>query len=370
MKSGKGWHRRQVLHLLSGTIAGLSLHACASSSSRSGSSPAANTAASIAIVTWVGYAPLYIAQDKGFYQEFGLDLTMQVFGSGAEAIAAFTAGRTNGLSLVPSEAITVAANGKDFRVVYVVDTSNGGDGILARNQIADIAGFKGQRIAVEQGGVSHFFLLQAIADAGLQEADVTLINLAPDAAATAYQAGKVDIAVSYAPFLFTANTAQPDGRIIYDSSQLKLPTAIADLLIFDTQFTEQNPAALEAFIRGSLKGLEFLETNRDEGLAIAAKQLGLSPRELNEQLKGVKLTDLQANVEMLGNANSNLYLLNPMNELASFLQTQGKIQQAPNVSNALEPKFVQTIASQTQSQRRAQPAIADQRERSQKFGVG
>jgi len=116
--------------------------------------------------------------------------------------------------------------------------------------------------------------------------------------------------------------------------------------------------------------LEFLETNRDEGLAIAAKQLGLSPRELNEQLKGVKLTDLQANVEMLGNANSNLYLLNPMNELASFLQTQGKIQQAPNVSNALEPKFVQTIASQTQSQRRAQPAIADQRERSQKFGVG
>ncbi|NEQ27793.1 MAG: ABC transporter substrate-binding protein, partial [Microcoleus sp. SIO2G3] len=206
------------------------------------------------------------------------------------------------------------------------------------------AAFKGQQIAVEQGGVSHFFLLQAMAEAGLKESDVTLVNLAPDAAAAAYQAGRVDIAVSYAPFLFTANEAQKDGRIIYDSSKLKIPTAIADLIVFDTPFTEQNPTAIEAFIRGNLKGLEFLNSNRQEGLAIAAEQLGLSPTELDEQLKGVKLADAQANLEMLGDPNSNLYLLTPLNDLASFLQTQGKIQQPPSFSNSLEPKFVKAIA--------------------------
>lgn len=343
------WSRRQSLYLLSGAIGSLTLHACGQSSesgstSSSPSTAASNpTSASLAMVTWIGYSPIYIAKEKGFYQDFGLDLKIQVFNSGSEAIAAFSAGRTDGLSLVPSEAVTVAARGKDYRVVYVIDTSNGGDGILVRKNIPDIAAFKGKQVAVETGGVSHFFLLQAMTDAGLQESDVTLVNLAPDAAAAAYQAGKVDIAVSYAPFLFTANAAQTDGRILYDSSMLKTPTAIADLIVFDTAFAQKQPAAIEAFIRGSLKGLDFLKTNPQEGLDISAKQLGVTAAELEEQLKGVKLADLDANVQMLNQPDSNLYVLKPMTELVSFLKTQGQIDQSPDLSNILEPKFVLDI---------------------------
>jgi NitT/TauT family transport system substrate-binding protein len=340
------WSRRQALCLLSGAIGSLTLHACGQSSesgstSSSPSTAASNpTSASLAMVTWIGYSPIYIAKEKGFYQDFGLDLKIQVFNSGSEAIAAFSAGRTDGLSLVPSEAVTVAARGKDYRVVYVIDTSNGGDGILARKSIPDIASFKGKQIAVEKGGVSHFFLLQAMADVGLKESDVTLVNLAPDAAAAAYQAGKVDIAVSYAPFLFTANEGQKDGRIIYDSSMLKTPTAIADLIIFDTAFTQKQPGAIEAFIRGNLKGLDFLKTNPQEGLAIAAKQLGLTPAELEGQLKGVKLADLDSNVQMLSKPDSNLYVLKPMTDLVGFLKNQGQIDKDPSLSSILEPKFV------------------------------
>ncbi|MBD2091005.1 ABC transporter substrate-binding protein [Microcoleus sp. FACHB-1515] len=344
--NGKQWQRRQILFLLSGAIGSLALHSCNSSTSSSnGASEPTSTEASLAIVTWIGYTPLYIAQEKGFYKEAGLDLKMQVFGSNVEANAAFRAGRTDAITLVPSETLTLAATDKAFRVVYVVDLSSGGDGILARNKITDIAAFKGQKIAVEQGAVSHFFLLQAMTEAGLTEQDVTLVNLAPDAAASAYQAGQVDIAVSYAPFLFTANSEQKDGRIIYDSSKLKYPTALSDLILFDEAFIEQNPQAIEAFIRGNLKALEFLNSNRAEGLEIAAKQLGLTASELDEQLKSIKLPNLAENVEMLSDPNSDLYLLKPMADLTQFLQSQGKIQQAPDLDRLLEPKFVKAIAS-------------------------
>lgn len=347
--NGKQWQRRQVLFLLSGAIGSVALHSCnANSSSSSSESPiteASIAEASIAIVTWIGYTPLYIAQEKGFYQEAGLNLKMQVFGSNVEANAAFRSGRVDAITLVPSETLTLAATDKAFRVVYVVDLSSGGDGILARNQIQDIAAFKGQKIAVEQGAVSHFFLLQAMSEAGLTEKDVTLVNLAPDAAASAYQAGQVDIAVSYAPFLFTANSEQKDGRIIYDSSKLKYPTALSDLILFDADFIEQNPNAIEAFIRGNLKALEFLNSNRAEGLEIAAKPLGLTASELDEQLKSIKLPNLAENVEMLSDPNSDLYLLKPMADLTQFLQSQDKIEQAPDINRLLEPKFVQSIAS-------------------------
>jgi NitT/TauT family transport system substrate-binding protein len=334
------FNRRQALFLLSGLAGGLALHGCTSSAPSATSASDQPVSASLGMVTWIGYAPIYVAKAKGFYEEFGLNLDLKVFNSGAEAIAAFTAGQVNGLSLVPSEAVTLAANDKDFRVIYVVDTSNGGDGILARNSIKTIADLKGQSIAVETGGVSHFFLLEVLAEAGLSESDVTLINLTPDAAAVAYQAGKADVAVTYAPFLFTANDAQPDGRILYDSSQLKSPTAIADLIVFDTQFIQTTPKALEAFVKANLKGLELLNSNPTEALPIAAKELGLTPEELQEQLKGVKLSDIQANVEMLSNPSSNLYVLTPLESMSSFLKAQGQISDAPDLSDKLDPQFV------------------------------
>lgn len=349
-RSSACWNRRQFLYLAAGALGGATLHACAQTSQQtttapseaatpSGATPTASSA-SVAIVTWIGYTPIYIAQAKGFYKELGLDLDLKNFSSNPEARTAFAAGQVDGLSTVPSEAVLLASNGKDYRVPYVVDTSNGGDGILARKKIADVAAFKGQKIAVEKNGVSHFFLLEVLSDAGLSEKDVQLIDLPPDAAAAAYQTNKVDIAVTYAPFLFTSNEAQPDGRIIFDSSMLKLPTAIADVILFDTAFTQQNPAAVQAFVQGSAKGLEFLNTNRQEGLEIAGKELSLKPDELEEQLKGVRLASLEDNVNMLNNPDSNLYLLKPFSNLVGFMSEMGQIKTEPDTSKLLEPQFV------------------------------
>lgn len=337
-----GWTRRQTLQLISGAAGGIVLHACARAAEPVQTS-ANSTSASVGIVTWIGYSPLYIAQEKGFFEELGLTLDVKVFSSGTDASAAFASGQVDGLSLVPSEAVLLAANEADYRVVYVVDTSNGGDGILARNSISDLAAFKGKQIAVEIGGVSHFFLLEVLSEVGLTEEDVTLVNVTPDTAAAAYQSGNVEVAVTYAPFLFTANQAQPDGRIIYDSSKLSIPTAIADLFIFSPEAIAENSVAIEAFIRGNLKGLEFLTTNPTEGLAIAAERLELTPEDLSEQLKGVKLADLSANIEMLNNPDSNLYVLKPMNDLATFLKDQEQITQIPDLSDRLDPQFVVAI---------------------------
>ncbi|MBD1996679.1 ABC transporter substrate-binding protein [Leptolyngbya sp. FACHB-541] len=343
---GSSWTRQQALQLISGAAGGIALHACTKAAQPS-QTAADSTSAAVGIVTWIGYSPLYIAQEKGFFEELGLNLDVKVFSSGTDASAAFAAGQIDGLSLVPSEAVLLAANGADYRVVYVVDTSNGGDGILARNSIPDIAAFRDKKIAVEIGGVSHFFLLEVLSEAGLSEADVTLVNVTPDAAAAAYQSGNVEVAVTYAPFLFTAEQAQSDGRVIYDSSKLATPTAIADLFIFNTGAISDNSAAIAAFIQGNLKGLEFLTTNPNEGLAIAAEQLELTPQDLSEQLKGVKLANLNANIEMLNNSDSNLYVLKPMDDLANFLKNQEQIAQIPNLSDRLDPQFVLAIQEST-----------------------
>lgn len=344
----KVWTRRQALWLMSGLSGSLALHACTQQTQTSSSTAQLTETAATEPVSataggtlWIGCTPLYIALSKGFFEEGGLKLDYKDFSSDVEGDAALGSGRLDGLSIVTSQAVTLAAKGIDYRVIMVADNSLGGDGILARNSIADIKDFKGKQIAVEVGAVSHFFLLQVLKSAGLSSSDVKIINVTPDAAAAAYQAGKTDIAVTYSPFLQKANAAQKDGRIIYDTS--KMPTAIVDVYLFSTKFIEANPEAPKAFVQGIFKGIKFLETNKDEALAIAGKRLQLKPKEVEEQLKGVRLIDLPTNLEMMSNAESDIYLLKHMNELSQFLVEQKQISQAADVSKVLEPKFLKQV---------------------------
>lgn len=332
--------RRQALWLIAGAAGGALLHACTQPAQK----PTDNTlSASMGLLTWVGLTPLYIAVEKGFFKERGLNLDIKIFSANADSNAAFAAGRLNGLAPVTSEAVLIASQGRDFRIIMVQDISLGADGILARKSIADIKNLKGKRIGVDKGSVSHFFLLQVLSEAGLSEKDVTLVAMTPEAAAAAYQTGKIEAAVTYSPFLEQANAAQKDGRVIYDSA--KMPGAIADLFAFETKFLEANPKAGEAFVRGVLKGLEFLNNNRPEGLAIAAKRLNIKPEELDENLKVLKLPDLQANLDMLANPQSQLYLGKRMADMAIFLQAQKQISKVPDLTKLLEPKYLKAVQS-------------------------
>jgi NitT/TauT family transport system substrate-binding protein len=354
------WTRRQAMSLLAGFSGSLMLNACTQSGSNSAptSSNASKTPSSAIntsntssgpfkmslglVVGWVGYSPLYIALEKGFFKELGLNFSLQTFGSNTEARAAFASGAIDGQAVVTTETILQAQTGKDYKIVLYTDNSLGGDGILARKSIATIQDFKGQTIAVEVGGVDHFFLLQVLKEAGLSSRDVKLINTSPDAAAAAYGAGKVNVAVAYEPFLSQANAAQPDGRIIYDSS--RMPSAIADFYIFDSQYIATYPKAITAFVQGIFKGTDFLKTNPQESYAIAAKPMGITPKELQEQLKGVRIVDLPMNKEMLGNPNSKDYVLNTLKEAAIFLKEQGQIKETPDMAKYIDSSFINALS--------------------------
>ncbi len=346
----KTWTRRQTLWLMSGLSGSLALHACQRRSPTVSSTSITQTtetstktaSASSGSTLWIGYTPLYIALEKGFFQEAGLNLNHKDFSASPDLQAAFGAGRLDIIALVTSETLLLKSKGVDCRVVLAADNSLGGDGILARNSVANIKDFKGKQVALEMGGVSHFLLLQVLENVGLNENDVKITNATPDAAAIAYQAGRTDIAVTYSPFLQKANDTQKDGRIIFDTS--KMPTAIVDLYLFTTKFVDTNPAGAEGFVKGIFKAMNFMKTNRKEALAIAGKRLQISPEEVETQLKGVRLIDLPTNVKMLGDAKSDIYLLNQMNKVSKFLVEHKQISQPPDVTKILEPKFLKMDA--------------------------
>lgn len=348
--------RRHALQMLAGATGTALLHACGStassddSSSDGSSSDAAaekelTMSLTMGTVPWIGQVPIYIAMEKGFYADEGLDFDINIFSSNGEYLSAFLSGQLDAISPVSSEAVLLRSQGKDYKIVLVQDNSVGGDGILAKDSIGSIEDFKDQKIAVDTAGVSYFFLLQVLKEAGLSKDDFVAVNTDSAAAAAAFQSGNVDIAVSYAPFLQQAADAVEDGRIIYDSSSM--PTAIIDLYLFDTAFIEENPETVQAFVNATLRGLEFLETNAEEALAISAEELEVTPEELAGDLKGVKLPDVATNLKMLADPTDDLYLEQPMEDLATFLYAEGQIEsEVSDFPDLFDPQFVQAYESQ------------------------
>ncbi|MEL6816473.1 MAG: ABC transporter substrate-binding protein, partial [Cyanobacteria bacterium J06598_3] len=332
--------RRHALQLLAGASGGALLHACGGAQQNpSADSPVSSGGQmqmTMGTVPWIGQVPLYIAQEKGFYAESGLDLTLRNFGSSGEYMSAFASGNVDGLSPASTEAVTLKAQGEDFKIVLIQDNSVGSDGILARNNIASIAEFKGKKVAVDTAGVSYFFLLQVLQEAGLSKDDITPIDMDPGAAAAALISNNVDIAVSYFPYLEQAAKEAENSRIIYDSA--KMPTAIIDLYLFHTDYIAANPEAVQAFVNGTLKGLQFLQDNPAEGAEISAAAIEIPPEEVTDSLTGVTLPDKATNLEMLANTESDLYVGKSLEELGSFLATEGQIDAKPaDVSSMIDP---------------------------------
>ncbi|WP_216086653.1 ABC transporter substrate-binding protein [Halothece sp. PCC 7418] len=323
---------------MAGVTGGLLIHAC--NNQNQTESNTGTTSISLAGNIWIGFTPMFIAQEKGFFADRNIVVDFLGFDTTADSNAAFLADQVNAAAPISSELISLVAQDQNLRVVLIEDLSVGGDGILADNTIESIEDFRGKQIAVEKGTVSYFFLLQVLKDFGLSPSDVTFLNANPSAAAAAYQANNVDIAVTYAPYLQQANEARSNGRIIYDSSQK--PTAITDLYIFDTEFIEENPQAVQSFVEGVFQGIDFLENNAEEGLEIAARKLQISPDALAADLKGIELPKAQRNLEMLGNPQSDIYLGKSLNNLAQLVAEQGEVQNIPtNIEQFLEPRFVE-----------------------------
>jgi len=167
----------------------------------------------IAVVTWVGFGPFYVAQDKGFFQEEGLEVQLVRIDDFGARRGALAAGELDGsVETVDSLAVGFAQNLPAVEIL-LIDQSYGGDGIVAKKEIQGIAGLKGKTVACAKSTPSHFFLLYLLEQQGLSPRDFALKPMEAGDAGAAFVAGKVDCAVTWEPWLSKAKET-PHGHVL------------------------------------------------------------------------------------------------------------------------------------------------------------
>lgn len=288
--------------------------------------------------TWVGYGPLYIAQEKGFFTNHGLTVELQRIEGTGDRRSALIAGRLDGMASTVDDLIISAAQGVSGKMVLGIDESAGADGILTTKDITSVADFKGKSIAVQPGFVNHFFLLYILDANGLSSKDVTIVPMEPDKASAAFVAKEVDIAVTWEPHLSEVEKNRPDGQRFLTTSDY--PGLIVDILIFSNDFIEKRPNDVRAFVDAWYEALEFLRTNPDEGNAIIAKAMDLTPEDVGGMLSGVKFLSKDDNAKYHDKAEQvNVFSIAAT--AVKLWQAEGFIDKPVEVDGLIDTSFLQ-----------------------------
>jgi NitT/TauT family transport system substrate-binding protein len=251
---------------------------------------------------WVGYGPLFIAKEKGYFKEEGVEVDLVNIEDPKEGFAALAAGRLHGVVSTVDTMVLYLKTGKEYQYVLALDDSAGGDGIVARKEIKSVKELKGKKVAVNEGSVSQFFLNVVLKDAGMTQKDVEVVNMKQGDAGAAFVAEKVDAAVTWEPWLTKSKNA-PHGHILIDSS--KTPGLITDVLIFPRDVIAKRSKEIQGLAHAWSKAVAFYEKNKKEGLEIMSKGLGdwlKDPKVFAETLEGVKFYDHDGNVKFFGSA--------------------------------------------------------------------
>jgi NitT/TauT family transport system substrate-binding protein len=300
--------RRRVLWLAGGLAGGLALHGCTrSADSSSSNSPAAGQPLTSGLSFWPGYAGHYVALKQGLFQQEGVNVQETFFQSASDGITGFLAGKVDITWSTSGDTITMIDKDPSIRMIYVVDYSNGSDGIIGRD-INSPADLKGKTIARENLLFENVLLRAYLQKGGLTEADVTLKDMTAADAATAFAAKRVDAAVSYEPWL-TKAAQQGGGKVIFNTKDTNL---IADMIVTRQQVIETRKPELQAYLRAVDKAVKLVNAGDPEAIKITAEKLGVSVEEAKAQISGVKIFDLAANKSLGFNPS------NPNNVLNNF----------------------------------------------------
>lgn len=292
----------------------------------------------IAISTWSGFGPLFIARDKGFFKKYGLDVDIQLIQGLAERKQALAGKKVDGLPATFDIVTQTVAAGVPMKIIWALADSAGGDGILVKNDINSVADLKGRTVAFDYGTASHVFLTTILDRAGMTEKDLKVVQMTSGDAGAAFVGGKVDAAVTWEPWLSKA-TKQGNGKVLVNSKET--PGLIVDTIAFREDYAQANPDVLQAMVRAMKDAMDWYAAHPDEGAKIMAQGFNMSDTEMRENLQVIKLLNYQDNVKMFGTADKPGVFYDNMRRIVNLYFDKQIITTKPDPRAIIDPSFLQ-----------------------------
>jgi NitT/TauT family transport system substrate-binding protein len=293
----------------------------------------------ITINSWIGFAPLYIAQERGLFEKEGIKVELvRIEDTGARK-SAMIANQVDAYGASVDGVALDVAQGMPGHIVMAFDQSNGSDGIIAKTDIRTISDLKGRTVAVQPGLTGHFLLMYVLARNGLNYKDVNITDMDSDKAGAAFAAKQVDVAVTWEPWLSQAQ--EKGGHKLVTSAEL--PGVIVDTLCVTEKAHAEKSDHIKAVIRAWFAALDYMKSHKSDATQIMAKSYGLTEQQVGEYLSGIKLLGNEENKAYLGTVDKPGQVFEIYTMANDIWKANGIIDSVSRPQDRIDTNFVQGI---------------------------
>ncbi len=270
--------------------------------------PGETTKVSFGYIPVMNFAPVFVAEGLGYFDEQGLDVDLQQFAGGSEMIAALA---TNDLNVGFGGAGPGLFNAYEqgLPVKIIANGHHEGDPVSTplvvskakceSGEITSVADLKGKKVSINAPGATEYWLSQALAQGGLTLADVDLQTLAfPDAVA-ALGSGAIDAAILGEP---TATLAEQQGVGVILTNNFDVQGVTPTMVYANTDFLSSNPDAAAKLMAAYVKACRAIMErgfSDPEILPIIAEYTGLPVELITASVSPQFTTDGEISVESL-----------------------------------------------------------------------
>lgn len=221
------------------------------------------------------FAPVFVAREKGYFAEQGLDVDLQPLAGGADMIVLTATGEFD---------VSIAGTGPAFwngahqglPITIIAPGHAEGSPVATplmisraaceSGEITSVADLAGQRVSVNARGATEYWLAQALGTADLSLDDIDLQTLPFPDAVTALQSGALAGAMIGEPL---ATRAEQEGIAVRLATDFPVQDIQPTMIFGNDQFLQENPAAAAGLVTGYLKAARDLTANFNDPLNLA-----------------------------------------------------------------------------------------------------
>ena len=256
------------------------------------------------MVTFPGYAPLYLAKEKGLFKDLNVELVR------IEAIGDLRAAMASGkidMYLATPDIFQATEKQAPVGIGFLaIDESHGADGVAVAENIKTIADLKGKKVGAEPGFPPYFVLQYMLHKENLTLKELNFKDIASQDAGNAFVAKQLDAVGTYEPYLSKSVSLRPNSRVMVSSADLS--GLIVDLIYANEKLINEKPEVLKKVADGWFEAVAYYEANQKESMEIMSKAFGVTPQEMIDIKSGVSWLNKEQNVKLFDNtAETNIF---------------------------------------------------------------
>lgn len=290
--------------------------------------------------------PYYLASQKHWWADVGLDVSYSIFPAGMPQIASGAAGSWD-VGATGSVPAVVGAVRYHIQTIGISNDESATNVLMATRDAAaayrkNPASLKGQRILVTGNSTGEYAAAACLKKAGLSENDVTMVNLGQAGIISAMSSGTAKYGALWAPNSYTLED-KIGAEVICSGHDAG--ATVPGALIVREEFAKQHPDLVARYLAVYLHAVQWEKQHPAETMkaleeADQAAGVPIKPRFAKIEYER-PIFNLQQQLEIMQREGGKASKADEwFDKIAEFMHSKGSLPQVPAASSYLTAKYL------------------------------